>query len=168
MWGNGFVSLIGQRGLEGGMRETALGRASKHGHHEVVAALLSAGANPNLLEFGSGREWSPLLSAVINGEQRCAELLIAAGADVDYYDPALKYSIISKAAGSGNLDILLMVLSSGADILRTPDIPFAYTAQGAPLRVVALLEDLRSGSNLDYVLHEIESVSRQMPKHRTR
>lgn len=155
------ITLLARTGVHAGSRVTALNFAAGGGFPEIVDALLTAGANPNVLVYhGGGGEGSPLANAAYHGQLKCAELLIAAGADMDFYDPLSKSSVISAAACSKRIEMLLMLLNKGADVHRTPDMPFARVCRGVPLIVIALLEDLKSGhASLAEVVVRLEEVA---------
>ena len=46
-------------------------------------------------------DWTPLMEAAKEGYHKCVELLIQAGADVNYQDEIRRTALI-EAAGSGN------------------------------------------------------------------
>jgi len=98
---------------------TALGSAVCTERGELVAALLDAGADPNL---GSPLGITPLMTAAHLGLPEIAEMLLEAGADPDRRDtwgwPALFYAV-----SEDRLEVAGVLLDAGAD-------PAARDAEG--------------------------------------
>lgn len=61
-----------------------LASAAFEGNYEVVAVLLNAGANPNVVLDNGQRTFTPLYSAAYSGDLESVRLLIQAGADPSF------------------------------------------------------------------------------------
>jgi ankyrin repeat protein len=147
--------------------DEALNLAAEHGHAEVVAVLLAAGAGTGvsreqgktplaiaaafdrlaiarmLLEAGGGDPDDALRAAAAAGHVAMAELLLAAGADVDARDPDGR-TALWEAAARGAAGVVRLLLSRGTDVeardaffRRTPLIQAAHRHD--PGSVAALL-----------------------------
>lgn len=94
--------------------------SAEAGNSATLRMLLNAGANPNL-EDGAGRLHA-LDYAALHGRADLAELLIAAGADVNardsrYGQTALHYAIYyCRAAEHGKHEIVQFFIDQGADV----------------------------------------------------
>ena len=89
--------------------DSALSRAAYEGHLTTVKALLKVGANVNTAPRGE----SLLMHIVNNNDLLIAQVLINAGADVNYIDDAGRSALqIAREKGFGDLEMLLM--QSGA------------------------------------------------------
>ncbi len=92
--------------------ETALGLAAQYGDMEIVAALLTAGADPNL---GSSKlKTPPILDAAENGHTGVVEKLLKAGANPDAKD-ANGATPLVEAADWGDPEMVKLMLDAGAD-----------------------------------------------------
>ena len=77
----------------------------------ILVMLLSVGANPNIqIENGGG---TALMIAVDTGYQQGVEILLNAGASVKLRD-SNGYTALHYAAKNGNLEIVELLLASGA------------------------------------------------------
>jgi ankyrin repeat protein len=96
------------------------------GHTQIIRLLLNAGANPNI------RPGSPLANALNNKE--IANLLIAAGADINFKDSDGQTDLML-AAAEGRIANLKALIAAGADVNiqnnkgRTPLINAAMRGQ---------------------------------------
>ena len=107
----------------GAKGHTALMVAAYYGHRSVVNALLSAGADPNLLsdDNGLGAGMTALMLAAgsffASNRQQIAKLLISGGADVNQRGVGGKTAIFYAAlAGSGYQDCVETLIAAGADL----------------------------------------------------
>jgi ankyrin repeat protein len=154
--------------------QTALMWAVAARHPEVVRTLLDAGADPRartnitselvyrgfryitappaqaegIIDHAKRGGFTPLLFAAQQGDLQSAELLLAAGADVNDVD-ASKASVLVVAAHSGHGALALKLLARGAD-------PNAAGAGYAPLHAAVLRGDaalvkalVAKGANVD-------------------
>lgn len=74
--------------------------ASRHGYHKVVEVLLAAGITPNMAcVISANTAYSALQISVIQGHADIIDMLISAGADMEFWSPrttrlsALEYAI---------------------------------------------------------------------------
>lgn len=106
--------------------------ASHHGHHEVVRALLVAGADPNLVESKGPRKLArtALNAAARSGSTQTIHLLLEAGADVDAA-PRGDATPLMTAASRGDDAIAEILLTAGADADRR------ISGDGSPLILAA-------------------------------
>jgi ankyrin repeat protein len=108
----------------GAKGHTALMAAAYHGHRSVVNALLSAGADPNLLSDDDGLGTAGMTALMLaagsffaSNRHQIVQLLIAGGADVNQRGAGGKTAIFYAAlAGSGYADCVEMAISNGADL----------------------------------------------------
>lgn len=94
---------------------TPLALAAKHGHLDVVEALLSAGANPN---GGNGTE-HPLYAAAASGHSSCIKLLLEAGAEPHTsgtYDRILYPSALSLVIEHDRDQAVKLLLETGFEL----------------------------------------------------
>ena len=89
--------------------------AVKHGHSNVLCALLAAGADPN-----AGRS-PPLFECAGDGCDECALALVAAGADMDARN-AWAWTPMMTAADNGNSGVVRVLLAAGADWKAKPTV----------------------------------------------
>jgi ankyrin repeat protein len=92
--------------------ETALYKASRYGHSDVVKLLLDAGADA---ELGYG-EWRPLSVSASEGHAEVVKALLGSGGRVQI-DAATKdgETALYKAALKGHADVIKLLLNAGAD-----------------------------------------------------
>jgi ankyrin repeat protein len=97
--------------------KTPLHYAAENGHAEIVWALIHAGANPNVFEWGflgNYRE-TPLHKAANEGHIACAQALLAGGADINALDVGIfQTSALSKARKYNRITMINFLLKHGA------------------------------------------------------
>ncbi|SMF94397.1 Ankyrin repeat [Methylomagnum ishizawai] len=91
--------------------QTPLHRATLHGNTQLVALLLTAGADPNARD-GDGE--TPLATAVWNGHLEVVRMLIAAGADLEAKDGG-GWTPLHEAASIGDVTMIVTLLEAGAN-----------------------------------------------------
>ncbi|WP_433896576.1 ankyrin repeat domain-containing protein [Sphingobacterium mizutaii] len=101
-----------------------LGIASHFGKEDIVRILLRNGANPNS-SSQNGYQVFPIHSALSNGQNNIAKMLIEAGAEVNVLQSS-KISPLHLAAQQGNIDMIIVLLEHGANIAIRND--FGQTA----------------------------------------
>mmetsp|Transcript_11677 Transcript_11677/g.26703 ORF Transcript_11677/g.26703 Transcript_11677/m.26703 type:complete len:720 (+) Transcript_11677:24-2183(+) len=95
---------------------TPLHCAAETGNAAACRLLLEAGASLDALgQHGRDYKWAPLHFAAANGHTEAAGILLDAKADINVLD-ANQRSPIVVAAGTGNVDILRLLLDRGAEI----------------------------------------------------
>ncbi|KAJ9584058.1 hypothetical protein L9F63_021595 [Diploptera punctata] len=97
--------------------QTPLNLAARHGHGDVVAVLLAAGATPDHADCDG---WTALRAAAWGGHTQVVESLLEHGAAVDCADSDQR-TALRAAAWGGHEDIVLALLRHGADVNRTDD-----------------------------------------------
>ncbi len=102
----------------------ALGIASHFGKEDIVRILLRNGANPNS-SSQNGYQVFPIHSALSNGQNTIAKMLIEAGAEVNVLQSS-RISPLHLAAQQGNIDMIIVLLEHGANIAIRND--FGQTA----------------------------------------
>jgi len=91
-----------------------LGLAAYLGQRDVVAYLLSKGADVNQAGRNPGK-FTALTGAVAEGHYRVAKILVEAGADVNYrYGGG--FTPVLEAAQNGDLEILDLLVSHGGEV----------------------------------------------------
>lgn len=101
-----------------GFRPLAL--AARAGALKLMAALLDAGADPNLRD-ASGNRWVPLMHAVHKHQTGSVRLLLQRGALADG-PPQLRLTPLMMAVASGQTDVARLLLDRGANPRRpAPD-----------------------------------------------
>src|SRR5690606_6476541 len=101
-----------------------LGIASHFGKEDIVRILLRNGANPNS-SSQNGYQVFPIHSALSNGQNTIAKMLIEAGAEVNVLQSS-RISPLHLAAQQGNIDMIIVLLEHGANIAIRND--FGQTA----------------------------------------
>ena len=101
-----------------------LGIASHFGKEDIVRILLRNGANPNS-SSQNGYQVFPIHSALSNGQNNIAKMLIEAGAEVNVLQSS-RISPLHLAAQQGNIDMIIILLEHGANIAIRND--FGHTA----------------------------------------
>jgi ankyrin repeat protein len=92
---------------------TPLALAAQKGHAAVIAALLKAGANPNLTnDLGS----TPLMWASASGDVDSVKALLAAGADVDAREKMRGQTALMFAAGFNRAAVIRVLATKHADL----------------------------------------------------
>jgi len=84
----------------------------------LVEAFLAAGADPNL---STDNHETPLSFHASWGNLEVVNRLLDHGADPNYIDPEINFSILDYAASHGNRNIVEALLSAGADLHRSCD-----------------------------------------------
>lgn len=92
--------------------ETALIRAARGGHSDIVSLLLSQ--KDVYLEEPFG--YTPLYFAATQGYADIVRLMLDAGAEVNVSVGKCKSTILADTAGSGHVDVVTMLLAAGAEI----------------------------------------------------
>lgn len=128
---------------------TALFWATHYSDHEVVRALLDAGATANLTNtYGT----TPLTEAIRLDDVELTRMLLEAGADVESPNPDNQTALML-AAYNGNLEIAKMLVERGADVnaietFRNQD-ALMLAAGGNHADIVELLMANGAGQDLD-------------------
>ena len=132
------VGLLVSRGFDVdalyGHKGTRLQAAVRSGNEWAVGVLLEAGADPSLYREGKPfphyDPGSPLHEAVCIGYAKLVEMLLAAGADVNFRCPS--GTPLQWAASAGDVTIVLMLLDAGADVnaIRATNDPALTLALG--------------------------------------
>jgi hypothetical protein len=91
---------------------SALAFAVQNGNRDMVNLLLSASANPNLVNV---RGETPLIYLGQNATAELVQVLLSAGADVNARDHAGATALIT-LGGSGKFEAVKLLLDAGADI----------------------------------------------------
>lgn len=137
------------------MEDSILHTAARKGEPWLIKTLLSAGANPNALDFDN---FTPLYSAVFtNPNPEIAQLLISAGSDVNHRakseergQQAAYRPLHAAAKGTRNPEIIRTLVQAGAvvdelnrdgytplhvaaDSNRTPEVIQAFAEAGADI-----------------------------------
>jgi hypothetical protein len=103
--------------LAGGIDEAhsndLLNLAARHGHVEIMAALVEAGANPKAMDK---RGRTPLMSAVQSRNAEAVRYLIDNGAEVNARDQLQGTALLRAAGAFGGLETVLVLLSAGAEV----------------------------------------------------
>lgn len=114
--------------------------AASNGHEEMVSFLLKKGADTRKQDVVG---LAPLNQAMSNGYFRVSQLLVEAGATIDrfYGNP------LCGAVRSGNLDLVNLCLSCGADVNKREesDTPLSLAAERGHAEIASLL--LLRGAN---------------------
>jgi hypothetical protein len=96
----------------GGDYPTALQAASAQGHQGIVQMLLDESADVDL----QGGGWTPLHFAAKHGHLGAAEVLLKAGASVDWVNENQGWTPLFHSITQHNLDMARLLVSWGADI----------------------------------------------------
>ncbi len=152
-------------------KSTPLHLACERGHLEVVKTLIEAGANPhaqNILGESaidivtrSDEETSEkklnyaLIISSMNGDVGKIKLLLALGADVNYFDPDLQVgreqvTPLGMASGSNNLEAVRALIDAGADVNKSTSngiCPLHMACEEGHLEVVKTLIDAGADVN---------------------
>ena len=107
----------GRAGWKGCGGRSLLYAAALGGSEDVLSSLLQAGAKPEvnvLVPASTGR--SPLYQAVSSGHEAAARLLVMAGADINFVDPADKLTLLHQALLRGHEQLARELMIGGADV----------------------------------------------------
>lgn len=124
-----------------------LGGACMEGNVELVAALLGAGADPEMLSELS--KHSPLVGAAVNGHLEIVRLLVAAGAVVTKIPPGSLAPIIV-AAMEGHPEIVRFLAHNGANLNSSSSClhtPLSVAVHSGHLGVVQALVEVGADIN---------------------
>ncbi|KAI8487113.1 hypothetical protein Bbelb_351830 [Branchiostoma belcheri] len=125
---------------------TPLHLAAENGHHRIVSAFLTAGANVNAED---GEQNSPLHLAAENGHCETVSVLLAAGADVNTQD-RMKRTPLHLGAENGHHETVSVLLAAGADV-NTQDTsemtPLHWAARNGHHETVSVL--LAAGADVN-------------------
>jgi len=94
-------------------KHTALMLAAYNGHHHIIKLLIEKGANISLVD---GVNRTALMFASTGPFTQAVEVLIKAGADVNSIDNEEKWTPVMMAAAEGQLDVVKVLVSNGADL----------------------------------------------------
>ena len=110
---------VNYRSINGAHEAPVLSHAIGAGNVGIVERLLSKGADPNCERvLADGDRYSPLHDSIdVWPNDAIASILINAGADVNYIGNVngVKFPVLHAAICEGNVDILKLLLSKGAD-----------------------------------------------------
>jgi RNA polymerase sigma factor (sigma-70 family) len=100
--------------------DTALGRAARWGHAEVVRELLARGADPRVTREGPDRGWSPLFWACgYRANPEIVALLLDHAADPNgraSHHGAVDDTALHTAARWGHTEVMELLVTRGADV----------------------------------------------------
>ncbi|PVH86194.1 ankyrin [Cadophora sp. DSE1049] len=136
---------------------SSLTSAASHGHCEIIQDLLAAGSVPVHHE-----KWSPLTSAVRNGQVRAVEVLLDSGVELWYKDRAL-----SLAAEGGYDTLVRLLVKRGAKIDGEKGLSSRYSpmmeahAHGHE-HIIELLLELGATAVDPYKSHYAKDIERGM------
>lgn len=166
--------------------QTALMEASMDGHVEVARLLMDAGAQPNmppdgfespltlaasgghvelaqlLLKRGANIEeindegYTPLMEAAREGRDEIAALLLSQGACVNFITEESRETALSLACCAGHIDVVNLLIKSGADLELGCNTPLMEAAQEGHLDIVNRL--LEEGANVNAVNDSLETA----------
>ncbi|KAF5695164.1 transcription activator acu-15 [Fusarium denticulatum] len=156
---NGYEAITGRLITAGAKIDTiddagytALMLATISGSSNLVERLLMLGANVDTKEWR--HEKNPLLYAAEHGFETCVDLLLNAGAEVDFVDKSGR-TPLSWAAGHGHANIVSLLLQKGAnpdmrdnDLERTP---FLWSIKNEQIAAIKILKE-KSPPELGYGL----------------
>ncbi|GAW21676.1 hypothetical protein ANO14919_111990 [Xylariales sp. No.14919] len=143
IWG-GSLGDINEKDHHG---QTPLSLAAAMGHLDLCKALIDFGADVNNRDYVYGQ--TPLSLAAAHGHQKTVELLLHAGSDHRNYTSGTP--TLAMAIRSANLDIVRLLLESGAEInianVQTGETALSQAAALGHVPIVSLL--LESGAEVD-------------------
>ncbi|KAK6603745.1 ankyrin repeat protein [Botrytis cinerea] len=131
--------------------------AVQNGKHEATELFLAKGADSNEVDDGGD---SVLCDAVIFGHKECVQVLIDHGAKLEKESGMYKQTALSFAAKNGNLEIVKLLLNSGAR-LEAQDTdgwtPLIWALRSEHPKVVKFLigEEVRSVSSKDQYMEQL-------------
>ncbi|KAM0166911.1 hypothetical protein ACHAQE_001122 [Botrytis cinerea] len=131
--------------------------AVQNGKHEATELFLAKGADSNEVDDGGD---SVLCDAVIFGHKECVQVLTDHGAKLEKESGMYKQTALSFAAKNGNLEIVKLLLNSGAR-LEAQDTdgwtPLIWALRSEHPKVVKFLigEEVRSVSSKDQYMEQL-------------
>jgi len=118
-----FVKILCEHGASTSVKtysgETPLGLASHRCEPQVVSVLLEFGANPNQFGRGGPPLFHAITSSLTIGLEKAletCELLVGAGADVDFKSGKNGPSLLQTAVALGQEELVYLLLENGADV----------------------------------------------------
>ena len=129
-------------------KHTALHKASRCGHSNVIKTLAEAGANLNVQDVDG---MTPLMRAAVQGNANVVVELIRAGADVNGKDD-YKQTALHKASWSGHSSVVKTLAEAGANLNVQDEwgmTPLMRTAYWGYANVV--VELIRAGADVSVV-----------------
>lgn len=124
---------------EGTKAMTALHTAAYNGHTEVVRLLLEKGI---AVDDRDGEGKSALIHAASGPFPKTVQLLIDKGADVNLTDTTEGFTALMMAAAEGHLDVVKLLMKSGADPLVVDvdgDTAFSFAMQRRQNEVIQFM-----------------------------
>ncbi|CAG9984884.1 unnamed protein product [Clonostachys byssicola] len=149
---NGHVSMVrtllehgADPNLKDGLGRTAIWWAAYNGWYEVANVLLDAGAELNITD--DVLQLSPLMAATYRGRAKVLKLLLAGGAKG--HTEKHGYSALGLAVHFRHVDVVKILLESGADVEYGPDpsrTPLITAVEQGDTEIVSLL--LEAGATM--------------------
>ena len=100
--------------------DQALLQACENGHHDLIRALVSAGADVNTYDIWSYSDNSTLKAAIENRHVTCIKILISLGADVNQSGGNGWTAVFGAVkAFKDNIEVLQLLIESGADVNKS-------------------------------------------------
>lgn len=127
-----LIAAGAQAGARSRNGQTPLHRAALKGDPKIAELLVAAGAD---VDAAAADGSTPLFVALRRGHAGLARYLIESGASVSGRDPRTQMTALHFAAGGGDLSLVQLLLSAGAD----PNA--AYNDSNTPLHIAAAASD---------------------------